>query len=367
MLTKDMPFLKNILCYLFTECPRSSKARKAFLPLMLWKKPKPPKADFPVQDAVLYSYSHTKKRGVNLGDYVQTLAVRHALLETRLPKFHDVLWPRDRLSKFTGDKRTLCVMQGWFEQDGIGFLPGQKILPVWIGTHFRRKTQKTLSWLKRFHPDAFDGWEIGCRDLSTLEFCRSIGIDAYFSRCLTLTLPRREKEPLDGKIFSVNCPEEMESLFPEEVKKTFVRINQRERYAGEEKKSPEVLLSEAEDLLNLYRREARLVITTALHCAQPCIAMGIPVVFINPNYDESERFSSFRGLLKIHTMDDLRDSRIDFNCAAPNFESLKRDMLENLRLSILKAQGKHVNESLLREIRNRIKSFQAPNASADAL
>ena len=36
----------------------------------------------------------------------------------------------------------------------------------------------------------------------------------------------------------------------------------------------------AQRLLDLYRHEAGGVITTRLHCALPCRAMGVPVIFI---------------------------------------------------------------------------------------
>jgi hypothetical protein len=41
----------------------------------------------------------------------------------------------------------------------------------------------------------------------------------------------------------------------------------------------------AEALLKMYRETARLVITTRLHAALPCIAMGIPVIFFGSAAD----------------------------------------------------------------------------------
>jgi len=42
----------------------------------------------------------------------------------------------------------------------------------------------------------------------------------------------------------------------------------------------DIKLAMAEELLKQYRDRARLVITSKIHCAMPCIAMGIPVVFL---------------------------------------------------------------------------------------
>jgi hypothetical protein len=40
----------------------------------------------------------------------------------------------------------------------------------------------------------------------------------------------------------------------------------------------------AQNLLDNYYNNARVVITTFLHCALPCIAMGIPVIVFYPNH-----------------------------------------------------------------------------------
>lgn len=79
------------------------------------------------------------------------------------------------------------------------------------------------------------------------------------------------------------------------------------------KRKVEEYKAAASALLKRYRDEAGLVITTALHCAQPCAALGIPVVFVDPNYDEAERFSSMNGILPRYSLDDLKDARVDFS------------------------------------------------------
>ncbi|WP_395002724.1 hypothetical protein [uncultured Helicobacter sp.] len=48
-------------------------------------------------------------------------------------------------------------------------------------------------------------------------------------------------------------------------------------------------------LLDRYATQARLVITTALHCASPCTAMGIPVLFLQDSPEQSTRFSALHN------------------------------------------------------------------------
>ncbi|WP_141082403.1 polysaccharide pyruvyl transferase family protein [Campylobacter devanensis] len=40
------------------------------------------------------------------------------------------------------------------------------------------------------------------------------------------------------------------------------------------------LYRKTEDLLQTYKNKAKLIATSALHCAAPCTAMGIPVILI---------------------------------------------------------------------------------------
>ena len=56
---------------------------------------------------------------------------------------------------------------------------------------------------------------------------------------------------------------------------------------------------------------AKLVITTFLHCALPCIGMGIPVVVFYPNSSkyinnsDKERLSGLNKLITIYTFKDI--------------------------------------------------------------
>jgi len=53
----------------------------------------------------------------------------------------------------------------------------------------------------------------------------------------------------------------------------------------------------AQNALDEYREHASLVITTRLHCALPCVAMGIPVVFVGDPDDK--RLSPIRELAEV--------------------------------------------------------------------
>ena len=68
----------------------------------------------------------------------------------------------------------------------------------------------------------------------------------------------------------------------------------------------------AENLLNKYAR-AKLVITSRIHCALPCLALGTPVIFIN-GFDSFVDSCRFDGILELF-------NRIDVDSKTGNFSA----------------------------------------------
>lgn len=58
-------------------------------------------------------------------------------------------------------------------------------------------------------------------------------------------------------------------------------------------------------VLERYRTQAKLVITSKIHVAMPCIALGIPVIFIVDN-PFNERFDVLSGIVPIYSYKDIR-------------------------------------------------------------
>jgi hypothetical protein len=102
-------------------------------------------------------------------------------------------------------------------------------------------------------------------------------VAAEVTYCMTLTFPQRESPPRDGKVFLVDATS---IAVPRSLRKGAVKMSHTIAPIGHEQTLPY-----ARRLLELYRDTARLVITTRLHTALPCIAMGIPVVFFHSNSD----------------------------------------------------------------------------------
>lgn len=293
----------------------------------------------------------------NIGDGIQSLAVRR-LKNILAPDSEEIVLNREKISLCYSKKSFLLVMQGYFSHAEY-FLPDYPINPVFIGTHFNPVAQ---SFLKRFaieNPEYFKKVDVGCRDLSTYNFCKKIGLSAYFSRCLTLTFPRRKSIPKNGDVFIVDIPFSYRRYIPLKIRKRAVIYRQR-AVPFSKFSTAESRLRISRETLRMYENRASLVITGALHCAAPCVAMGIPVVFIG-FAEDCERFSALKDIIPIYAKDELACGKIDFeNVRAPDIESLKILMIENLKLSIAQSLGclSDVDFTRLSEIRSKIALYK---------
>jgi hypothetical protein len=74
--------------------------------------------------------------------------------------------------------------------------------------------------------------------------------------------------------------------------------------------------SKARELLRRYSA-AKLVITSRLHCALPCLALGTPVVLLRRGVESDPRFDGLRELVRFHS-DDSHPVKIDWQNPDPN-------------------------------------------------
>lgn len=275
------------------------------------------------------------KRFFNVGDNIQSLAAKQFLPQV------DTFLNREKLANYKGDKIKL-IMNGWFTHNLTNWMPSEDINPLFVSFHVNNTAapfmlnDKGIAYLKKHQP-------IGCRDQFTANTLIAKGIDAYFSGCLTLTLdsykvndservdaiyivdplynyPRPQKvfydfktcirSILNGKIFKLNKKQNhIKKFIDKDVLDNAIYINQEppsNTYSDEEK------FEMAENLLKQYAK-AKLVITSRIHCALPCLALGTPVIFIN-GFDSFVDSCRFDGILELF-------NRIDINHDTGEFTS----------------------------------------------
>jgi len=236
----------------------------------------------------------------NLGDDIQTYAAMQLL-----PDF-DIILDRENLSSPNIVEPVKFICNGWFMDKPQNWPPAPNLIPLFISFHvsdFNNSNKLMLSdrlleYYKKHEP-------IGCRDYYTLGLFQSIGINAYFSGCLTLTLKNkfsnyeRNSEILvvDPFLFYLNNNFKV-SIIENLIPKSF---HDNIRYITHHKKPNEDIkkrLNEISDLLERYSK-AHLVITSRIHAALPAMALGTPVLFIDVGYDNIPQRTRFGGLIDL--------------------------------------------------------------------
>jgi len=249
---------------------------------------------------------------VNIGDEVQSVAV-----ERLLPQVDEYIG-RENLKDYSAEEKIKLICNGWFMEKPENWPPSKDIIPLFISLHVtnRNKSHKLLADPKLKEYYAQFG-PVGCRDRGTLRLFQKAGIDAYYSGCLTLTLENTYGERGDKILlvdpFRRNYTESYRNHFiskmvPEKYRDQVEVIEQRRKNisAGREER-----FKDAEDLLERYAK-AKLVITSRIHCALPCLALGTPVYFVNAGYGGlftlNDRFDGIMELFRVIEEDHFPNS-----------------------------------------------------------
>ena len=193
-------------------------------------------------------YRHSK----NLGDEIQSLAA-----EQYLPRLDGFVDRDDGLHAVP--EPTFIFLNGWFKHGPSHWRlgaaecwpPSNQVRPAFIGFHIAFSdllTEECFRYYRRWAP-------IGCRDSGTMRMLKENGIDAYFSRCLTLTFPERKGVPADGRIFIVEGSQPIDrSVIPNEIAE---QAEYRSHYvAAKDKTNHAAKRDRAKALLDEYRTRA---------------------------------------------------------------------------------------------------------------
>lgn len=279
----------------------------------------------------LLTYSESKNL-FNVGDYIQSLAAKQYLPQI------DFYIDREAMASYMGDPIKL-IMNGWFTHNVHNWVPSEAIHPLFVSFHLNSSSApfmldaKGLAYLQQYQP-------IGCRDKFTVKLLEENGIKAYYSGCLTLTLnnyaaPESERgddiyivDPLynypnlstllisfrffvrgilKGDAFKLwKRSRHIKKIFtPEFLKKAIheTQVLPTGVYSDAEK------FEIADALLKKYAK-AKLVVTSRIHCALPCLAMGTPVIYIN-GFESFVDICRFEGIMELFNRVDV-DSNGNF-------------------------------------------------------
>ena len=252
----------------------------------------------------LQVYDDSRFELINIGDYIQSIAARQFLPQV------DELIARDRMNGYEGEKIKL-IMNGWFTHHPENWPPAENIEPLFVSFHLNKRvakemleSDKIVSYLRSHEP-------IGCRDFDSTRRMQAAGIDAYYSGCLTTTLN------FDGKLLDTHAEKKdtilmADVLFKDDIRARaqrsklllakdtltgkIMKYNAVRNYIAslvsepykeqidyltcyfDANTSEEQRFNHAESILRQLS-EARVVVTSRIHIALPCLALGTPVLF----------------------------------------------------------------------------------------
>lgn len=133
---------------------------------------------------------------------------------------------------------------------------------------------------------------MGCRDIETQKRLGRNNIDNYFSVCMTLTTEKFENIKKQEYICVVDVADKVYKKIQESTKREIKKITHSVNPDEIKKKSFERRMNDVENLLKTYQA-AHLVITSRLHVALPCIALGTPVILVIKEDYEKDRLETF--------------------------------------------------------------------------
>ncbi|MCA8998518.1 MAG: polysaccharide pyruvyl transferase family protein [Planctomycetaceae bacterium] len=256
-----------------------------------------------------YKYTTT-----NIGDDFQSFAVEQIVGQRTEKVARDRLYSQRTPVRLVGNCWYFVTRPWdtvWARLTGRPlFPPPACVQPLYIGVSIGKRAQRWMLTSEAI--DHFRECEpVGCRDLHTLELLRTRGVETWFSGCPTISLenvwgpstddiyivdidpPVQDRRGLRG--LTANLPSrhspDFRGLIPPKIRGrateishfTTVGNNQERRYQMVHK------------LIEKYAT-ARLVITSRLHVALPCAALGTPCIML---YDGDERLTGYDFLHRI--------------------------------------------------------------------
>lgn len=263
-------------------------------------------------------------RKINIGDYAQILAIDYLYQMMGIDQKEIVYIEYYDLFDYSGEYVILPInfifFNAYYGERDLILSP--KIIPVFLGIHAinGNYNEREVEYFKRYSP-------IGCRDVWTLSIFREKNIEAYLQGCITMVFPKREVNSAAYKdIYFVDIPKSLEAYVPPTISEKAIHLSQ-EIYGdialwlqGEQ---CDTIKEYMKTRLNKYRDNAALVVTSRLHCAIPCIAMGIPTIFACEEY--AANYTWAEKLMPIYTPDTFRD--INWNPDIVEYEDLKHKIL----------------------------------------
>ncbi len=261
------------------------------------------------------------KNNLNIGDDIQAFAI--AQFYPHLDYFID----REHIDEFRSDdgEPVAVLMNAWYMWAKWNWPPSKYIIPKMIGFHYadHQLAKQPGSPIKYEFLTGIGGeylksyGPVGCRDQFTCDRLTSMGIDAYVSGCITMTLPKMPETDNKGNYI---CLVDLEKRVKDKMKKLLEAQGIEVKIIGHNRErnidlSWEDREKQVIEMLTLYQN-ARCVVTKRLHCALPCLAMEVPVFLIKEMEDDI-RFTPYYDFLHRTTVTKFMADEYEYDFMNP--------------------------------------------------
>ena len=263
---------------------------------------------------------HTSTK--NLGDDIQSYAIARQLPSA------DYAVDREHLDTFQAEEGELVAvpMCAWWMWQKWNWPPAKSIIPKMIGMHFtnydefHKGSTITNQWIQGIGGEYMKAWgPIGCRDFTSLDYMKSNGIPAYFSGCITLTLPKQKELPDKGSyVCLVDLPKDVEEKAKLWLQDSGLEIRTYTHDMCEQGQDYETRMKQAEEILTIYQN-AKFVVTRRLHVSLPCLAMETPVLsVVNLNDPRNPvRWNPYKDWVHYVSNEDFIDGNFEWDIQNP--------------------------------------------------
>jgi hypothetical protein len=250
----------------------------------------------------------------NLGDPIQSIAAKRFL--PRVDRYIN----REALDEEIdgADIKMKLIMNGWYCHYPQKWPPARFIVPLLVSFHISSEPGHSGLRASEHLPNVPGAIEylknngpVGARDLHTVNLLQSWGVDCYFSGCLTLTLKRTPVIRQEGLVVLCDVPEDVAALAVSIAGPNVQRVAHHDTLTV----GVEARMRRAQSLIDLYSR-ASCVVTTRLHCALPCLAVGTPVLMLDEAVDKY-RFSGLTELIHHCSAAELISGKFQYSFSNP--------------------------------------------------
>ena len=285
----------------------------------------------------------------NIGDDIQSYAASRFL-----PRI-DYMIDRENIESFAPKKKeyVYTIMNAWYIHDKYNFNFSPYIYPLFISMFFKNFPDENgirygidylngnvIADLKAHSP-------VGARDVHTKKIFDKLGIENYFSGCLTLTIEKFDVKKEDYIVVVGLNDDEIEYI-KSKTNRPIRVIKQDVKRGSFSNETWEIRKKRVIDLLKIYQG-AHMVITNKLHCSLPCLALKTPVLLL---YDKSflenkDRIGTYLDYLNHIDRNKFKSSNIDFENPKSNpnkYLKLRKQIIEKCENFVSNEGGRNFNK-----------------------